>query len=377
MASLIDTNNSSRDFKSSHFRKNIIQMGSSPVYSRVYKDVNKQKGIDYSDYKALKVNWGEENNYEVTKKIGRGRYSEVFEGNLISNKQKCVIKILKPIRNEKILREIKVLQNLSGQKNIIKLLDVTSNPELKTPSLIFEHVENIPFRDLYPKLNEMDICYYVDQILMAVDSCHSNGIMHRDIKPHNMVINHEKKQLKLIDFGLAEFYDPDNKWNIRVASRYFKSPELLVYPQNGTKVHYDYSVDMWSVGCTVAQMIFKKDPFFTGKDNSHQLYVIIETLGKDDLYTYLQKYRIPLKGYPHLDQITRNELINKPFSEFTNSENMHLASSDAIDFIEKILVYDPQERMTAREAMCHKWFSQIPNRNLAERGIDPKNPNGK
>ena len=78
MASLIDTNNSSRDFKSSHFRKNIIQMGSSPVYSRVYKDVNKQKGIDYSDYKSLKVNWGEENNYEVTKKIGRGRYSEVF-----------------------------------------------------------------------------------------------------------------------------------------------------------------------------------------------------------------------------------------------------------------------------------------------------------
>jgi casein kinase II subunit alpha len=375
MDSPIDTNKSRKDFKSSHFRKNVIQMSSSPIYSRIYKDVNEQKGANYYNYEDLEVQWSDENNYEITKKIGRGKYSEVFEGNSILNKQKCVVKILKPIKYVKILREIKILQNLSGQKNIIQLLDVTRDSELKTPSLIFEHVENVPFRELYPSLNKSELSYYTDQLLIAANSCHSNGIMHRDIKPHNIVINHEKKQLKLIDFGLAEFYHPSGMWNIRVASRYFKAPELLIYPQDGTKIHYDYSMDMWSIGCTVAQMMFKKDPFFRGKDNTHQLYAIIKKLGKDDLYTYLQKYRIPLKGYPYLDEINKNNLIKRSFHEYTKPENVHLTSADGIDFIEKLLVYDPQERMTVREAMCHKWFRQIPNRNLAERGIDPNNPN--
>ena len=76
------------------------------------------------------------------------------------------------------------------------------------------------------------------------------GIMHRDVKPHNIMIDHDKRELRLIDWGLAEFYFPGKDYNVRVASRYFKGPELLVDYQ-----YYDYSLDIWSLGTTMAGMV--------------------------------------------------------------------------------------------------------------------------
>ncbi|XP_026549564.1 casein kinase II subunit alpha-like [Notechis scutatus] len=90
--------------------------------------------------------------------------------------------------------------------------------------------------------------------------------MHRDVKPHNVMIDHEHRKLRLIDWGLAEFYHPGQEYNVRVASRYFKGPELLVDYQM-----YDYSLDMWSLGCMLASMIFRKEPFFHGHDNYDQV----------------------------------------------------------------------------------------------------------
>jgi casein kinase II subunit alpha len=136
--------------------------------------------------------------------IGRGKYSEVFEGINVVNYQKCVIKVLKPVKKKKIKREIKILQNLSGGPNIVALLDVVrdnqvnKNPstsrsvvaprvgirnfpshrsfsdtknncsylsQSKTPSLIFEHVNNTDFRSLYPKFVDYDVRYYIFELL--------------------------------------------------------------------------------------------------------------------------------------------------------------------------------------------------------------------
>lgn len=89
-------------------------------------------------------------NYEIVRKIGRGKYSEVFKGVVVGNteqeEQFCVIKILKPVKKKKIQREIKILQNLQGGPNIIGLLDVIKDPKTNTPSLIFEYVDNIDFK---------------------------------------------------------------------------------------------------------------------------------------------------------------------------------------------------------------------------------------
>ncbi|GAB4813402.1 hypothetical protein N2152v2_000448 [Parachlorella kessleri] len=326
----------------------------SPIMSsiaRVYADVNVSNPPSYWDYENLTIDWGDQDDYEVVRKVGRGKYSEVFEGVNICNDQKCIVKILKPVKKKKIKREIKILQNLFGGPNVIKLLDVVRDPSSKTPSLVFEYVNNTDFKVLYPTLSDYDIRYYIFEILKALDFCHSKGIMHRDVKPHNVMIDHEKRQLRLIDWGLAEFYHPGREYNVRVASRYFKGPELLVDLQD-----YDYSLDMWSLGCMLAGMVYRKEPFFYGHDNYDQLVKICKVLGTDDFYTYLNKYGLELD--PQLESLV-GQHGRKPWTRFVNADNQHLVSPEAMDFIDKLLRYDHQERLTAKEAMAHPYFAPV------------------
>mmetsp|Transcript_139683 Transcript_139683/g.348317 ORF Transcript_139683/g.348317 Transcript_139683/m.348317 type:complete len:347 (-) Transcript_139683:240-1280(-) len=318
---------------------------------KLYADVNTHRPRDYWDYEILSVNWGCQDDYEVSRKVGRGKYSEVFEGINTTSGDKCVIKILKPVMKKKIKREIRILQNLCGGPNIIKLLDVVRDPQSKTPSLIFEHVNNTDFKTLYPTLTDMDIRYYIFEILKALDYCHSQGIMHRDVKPHNVMIDHEKRKLRLIDWGLAEFYHPGKEYNVRVASRYYKGPELLVDLQL-----YDYSLDIWSLGCMLAGMVFRKEPFFQGRDNYDQLVKIARVLGTDGLFAYLDKYNMELD--PHFDDILGKH-SRKQWSKFVTTENQHLVSHEVIDMIDHMLIYDHAARILPKEAMSHNYFGPI------------------
>lgn len=321
--------------------------------ARVYADVNTHRPREFWDYEAHVIEWGQQDNYQLVRKLGRGKYSEVFEGINVTNNDKCVIKILKPVKKKKIKREIKILENLRGGPNIITLLDVVKDPVSRTPALIFEYVNNTDFKQLYQQFLDSDIRYYLYELLKALDYCHSMGITHRDVKPHNVMIDHEQKKLRLIDWGLAEFYHPNQEYNVRVASRYFKGPELLVDYQE-----YDYSLDLWSFGCMFASMIFRKEPFFHGHDNCDQLVRIGKVLGTDDLFDYLEKYNI------ELDQ-RFNDILGrhskKRWERFITSENQHLVSTEAIDLLDKLLKYDHHERLTAREAMDHAYFHPVVN----------------
>jgi serine/threonine protein kinase len=140
--------------------------------------------------------------------------------------------------------------------------------------------------------------------------------------------------LRLIDWGLAEFYHQGTEYNVRVASRYFKGPELLVDFQE-----YDYSLDMWSLGAMFASMIFRKEPFFHGNSNSDQLVKIAKVLGTDDLFEYLDRYDIELDA--QYDDIL-GRFPRKNWHSFVNSENQRFVSNDAIDFLDKLLRYDHQ-----------------------------------
>lgn len=184
---------------SSH-RHNTVQS-----VSRVYADVLSTKPQSYWDYDDLNIKWNPQENYEILRKLGRGKYSEVFLGIDLEKREKVVIKVLKPVKRKKIKREISILKNLVDGPNIIAMLDVVREPQLKTPGLIFEHINNIDFRSLYPTFTDYDIRFYMYELLKALDYSHSMGIMHRDVKPHNVMIDHDKKLLRLIDWGLAEY----------------------------------------------------------------------------------------------------------------------------------------------------------------------------
>ena len=321
--------------------------------SRVYADANESRGREWWDYDNLALQWGTQDHFEILQKVGRGKYSEVFEGVNVSTStyDKCIIKVLKPVKKKKIKREIKILQNLMGGPNVVQLIDVVRDPQSKTPSIITEYIDNTDFKVLYPTFTDYDVRYYIFELLKALDFCHSRGIMHRDVKPHNVMIDHEKRKLRLIDWGLAEFYHPHTEYNVRVASRYFKGPELLVDFQE-----YDYSLDMWSLGCMFASMIFRKEPFFHGHDNYDQLVKICKVLGTDDFQVYLDKYKIELDS--HYDVIL-GRYPRKPWSRFVTPENQHFVSDEAIDFLDKLLRYDHQERLTAQEAQNHPYFDPV------------------
>ncbi|RFU26871.1 hypothetical protein B7463_g9468, partial [Scytalidium lignicola] len=282
--------------------------------ARVYADINQQMPQSYWDCDGVNITWGMSENYEVVRKIGRGKRSEVFEGINIVNYQKCAIKVLKPVKEKEIKRQIKILQNLSGGPNIVALLDVVRNKQ-------------------------------------ALDFCHSKGIMHRDVRPHNVVIDHEHRKLRLIGWGLAEFYHQGTKYDYYVQVGLFKPPELLLDFQK-----YDYSLDMWSLGAMFASMIFRKEPFFHGNSNSDQLLKIVNVLGTEDLFEYLDKYKI------NLDEEYSNILEQCPkknWRDFVNDGNQRLITNEAIDLLDKLLRYNHQERLTANEAMTHSFFKPV------------------
>lgn len=312
--------------------------------AREFYNVNLNKPESYYDYENYKIKTGNINNYLIRFRLGRGKYSEVFGGKRGSDP--VVIKLLKPVRESRIQREILILKNLN-HKNIIHLDDVVVDKDSGTYSLIFKYIAHDDTVKLFENFDINDIKHYSRQILQALNYSHSQGIMHRDIKPHNMIIEQKTKKLLLIDWGLAEFYHPNKDYSVRVASRYYKSPELLVNYQ-----FYNYSLDIWSFGCVFAEMIFKKRPFFNGKDNFDQLYKICKCLGTRDLFIYAEKFNISLKDF-NFDNIQEEKKDIEDFLPL-KSEDYKLACN----LLEKIFVYDHVDRITASECLNHPFFNK-------------------
>lgn len=320
---------------------------------KLYGDVNSKKPREHYDYENFKVMWGNLDDYEVTKKIGRGKYSEVFQGYHLPTNKGVVIKVLKPVKKKKIKREIKILKNVSAGPNVVELLDVVRDPLTKTPCLVFEHINNIDWKTLYPTFKLEDIKFYMYELLRAVDYAHSQGLIHRDLKPHNIMIDHARRQLRVIDWGLAEFYHPRTELNVRVASRHYKGPELLVDDRL-----YDYSLDIWSIGCTLAGMIFKKEPFFYGNDNADQMKKIVQVLGSAGFIEYLDAYGLSMDAETQ-ERVGGAAVPPRDWMSFANDANKDRICSEAIDLISKMLVYDPTHRITCKDAMEHPFFDCI------------------
>mmetsp|Transcript_18548 Transcript_18548/g.21411 ORF Transcript_18548/g.21411 Transcript_18548/m.21411 type:complete len:465 (+) Transcript_18548:125-1519(+) len=386
--------------------------------------------------------------FALLRRLGAGKFSDVFEAvemtqsgmersreDEIAPGSLCVIKCLKPVSERKIKRELLVLSHASELPSLARLRAVVvpesykndngknksdeKKDEGKMPSLVLEHAgpnsrwfshgtgcdpSSLPSQASTGKehnsnshcieeepyhLTEYEIKYYLFHLLVALDCLHSRGIMHRDVKPRNVLINRrwpppnvdggslyddDAQPLMLIDLGLADFYLPNQRYNVRVSSRHYKAPELLLGNE-----YYDYGVDMWGVGCILAGLLLRREPMFRGKDNVDQLGQIVSILGKQDLLKYCDQYGIQLSK--ELETVVQKyHLKNNPMgirkswltllgsgtSKPLLGKNLKIEDStcpvpsrEGLHLLDKLLVYNHDERLTAREAMMHPFFDQV------------------
>ena len=291
--------------------------------------------------------------YEVNAKIGRGRYSEVYSGIEKYTNEKVVIKILKPINKNKIKREAVILHYLNKCPNSVHLLDITKGESIDIYCLIYNNISGHDLKLVYKNIAPEDMKLYIYKILQCLSFCHSKKIMHRDIKSGNIVVNTLTKELNVIDWGLSEYYISNFKYNTRVGTRFYKAPELLLDYKK-----YDYAIDIWSAGCVLASLLFQKDFFFKGSDLNNQIIKIAEVFGYKEFEKFYNKYQNDIRiNKKVMEQIKNFE--KKEWKSFVNENNKYLVNDDVIDLLDKMLKFDPSERIKAKDAINHPYFKEF------------------
>ncbi|KAM4717871.1 mitogen-activated protein kinase 3 [Anableps anableps] len=285
--------------------------------------------------------------------IGEGAYGMVCAAQDNWTQQRVAIKKISPFEHQtycqRTLREIKILLRFNHE-NIIGINDIIRAPQLENMRDVYI-VQTLMETDLYKllktqRLSNDHVCYFLYQILRGLKYIHSANVLHRDLKPSNLLIN-TTCDLKICDFGLARISDPvhDHTGFLTeyVATRWYRAPEIMLNSKG-----YSKSIDIWSVGCILAEMLNNK-PIFPGKHYLDQLNHILGILGSpspEDLNCIINvKARNYLLSLPAKQRIPWDKLFPK-------------ADPKALDLLDRMLTFNPSKRITVEEALSHPYLEQ-------------------
>jgi mitogen-activated protein kinase 15 len=292
--------------------------------------------------------------YEILKKLGRGAYGIVWK--VVDKRTKKTValkKVFEAFQNsvdaQRTYREVMYLQELNGHTNIVRLMSIIRAYNNRDLYLVFEYMETdlhavIKAKILQP-IHKQFVFY---QLLKALKYIHTADLIHRDLKPSNLLINSECL-IKVADFGLARSIATKDDGNMPVvsdyvATRWYRAPEILLGSQA-----YNKSVDMWSAGCILAELISGK-VLFTGKSTLNQVELIIELLG------FPNNEDIESVGSPLAWNILSNikSKKTKSVTQMFGSEG-----KDALDLLRKLLSFNPNKRLTVVEALNHPYVKNF------------------
>ncbi|CAG9465944.1 unnamed protein product [Pedinophyceae sp. YPF-701] len=286
--------------------------------------------------------------YRLVAKKGEGTFSEVLKAQCIKNGRYCAIKCMKnhfdSLEQVNSLREIQALRRLSPHPNIIKLLEVLYDQPTGRLALVFELMDmNIYelIRGRRHYVAEDRVRRYMYQLLKAMDHMHRNGIFHRDIKPENILIMDD--QLKLADFGSCRGIHSRQPYTEYISTRWYRAPECLL-----TDGYYSYKMDMWGVGCVFFEIV-SLFPLFPGQNELDQINRIHRIMGtpSQDLLARMRKLST------HMD-------VHFAPEEGSGIERLipH-ASPECVDLMHRLLAYNPDDRISARQALRHPYFREL------------------
>ena len=184
---------------------------------------------------------------------------------------------------------------------------------------------------------------YAYQMMLSLKYLHSKGIAHRDIKPQNILVEPKTNKIKVCDFGSAKKLIQGQKSISYICSRFYRAPELIFGATD-----YTNQIDVWSMGCVISELVLGR-PMFPGATTSDQLVEIIRILGtptKDDICSmnpHFKDHKFPdVKPIP-FEKLFKNRIIPEHF----------------LDLLSKLLVYNPQIRLTPEKALEHAYFDEI------------------
>ncbi|GAX79806.1 hypothetical protein CEUSTIGMA_g7246.t1 [Chlamydomonas eustigma] len=288
--------------------------------------------------------------YEKLERVGEGTYGVVYRAR---DRYTGEIYALKKIRLEQeeegvpstAIREISLLKELN-QDNVVRLYDVIHSE--KRLYLVFEFLDLDlkKLMDARPNFSRdhRAIKLYLWQMLSGITYCHSRRVLHRDMKPQNLLVDRANNRLKLADFGLARAFGiPVRAYTHEVVTLWYRAPEILL----GSKT-YSTPVDVWSIGCIFAEMINHK-PLFPGDSEIDQLYKIFQGLGTPDESCWQGVTSLP----DYKDTFPKWRARNI-------AELVPTLDTAGVDLLSRMLVYTPQHRITAKAAMQHEFFDDIP-----------------
>jgi len=288
--------------------------------------------------------------YEKQGKLGEGTYGIVYKAVDKTTGETIALKKIRLFEDEGIpgtaIREISLLKELS-HKNIVTLHDVVTSG--KQVFLVFEFLDNDlkQYLDLKKKKHEpldpLLIKSYMYQIVKGIAFCHCHRVLHRDLKPQNLLID-KKGYIKLADFGLARAFNlPVRTYTHEVVTLWYRAPEILL----GTK-HYSTPVDIWSIGCIFAEMVLQT-AIFAGDCEIDQLYKIFQTLGTPTEQEWPGFSQLP--NYQSLFPVWKENHLSTILKEYIDE--------DGLDLLERMLVYEPSKRISAKAAMNHPYFDDL------------------
>eukprot|EP00741_Cyanophora_paradoxa_P001772 tig00000073_g1718.t1 len=286
--------------------------------------------------------------YRLICKKGEGTFSEVLKAQCIKNGKYVAIKCMKnhfeSIEQVNNLREIQALRRLSPHPNIIKLVEVLYDQPTGRLALVFELMdmnmyELIRGRRTY--LSEQRVKHFMYQLIKAMDHMHRNGIFHRDIKPENVLLVDDT--VKLADFGSCRGIYSKQPYTEYISTRWYRAPECLL-----TDGYYNYKMDMWGVGCVFFEIV-SLFPLFPGTNELDQIQKIHNILGTPPP-ELLAKFK---RQSSHMD-------FNFPFKEGTGiAKLIPHASPECVELLQKLLAYNPDDRLSARQAIRHPYFREL------------------
>lgn len=314
------------------------------------------RGAGQAESDPIKL--GRAEDYNVTGLLSdRGGDCHVYKGIHLASGREVAIKVHKPgISLRQIKKEIQITQHLAGGPNIVKLLDIVPAWPSGRPCLIFEFITATSDSiSTTSNLTDSLVRHWAFEFLKALNFTHSQGVIHFDMRFDNFLYDDKSRQGRLIDFLDAHFdSSSDDYCDV--------NPEDSVMPPESRLkgVRYGSAWDMWGFGCLLATLVLH-GIFFTGPSGDGQWVDIVEVLGTDAFLAWARKYHLQLdEDLP--EALGSSHHPGTEWSEFVDEANSHLASPELFDLLDRLLVFDPEGRLSAGQAMSHRYFDPVRRR---------------